>query len=69
MLVVADAVSPSKRTADPVVGAFLSFLARDMAKRPQQIRPLDRDLTQRVDALVKGVAVNPDEDLGDEPLL
>jgi len=40
-----------------------------MAGSPQQIKPLERGLTERIDALVGHLRVNPDEDLGDESLV
>ena len=49
--------------------AFLTFLEEDMARSPEQIKPLDQSLAERIDALVGHLPVNPDEDLGDEPLL
>jgi hypothetical protein len=52
-----------------VLEAFLSFLASDMTRSPQQIRPLEQILAERVDALVGRLPVNPDEDLGDETLI
>src|SRR5882762_4620000 len=45
---------------DPVIGAFLAFLARDMAAEPQRIQPVSRALVARGNALVKGVDVNVD---------
>jgi hypothetical protein len=36
---------------------------------PQSIKPLDETLVKRAGALVEGVAVAPEEDLGDEALL
>src|SRR5260221_12880903 len=69
MLVVAEPVSGAKRAEDPVIGAFLRFLAQDMVRAPRQIKTLDRGLTKRIDALVGHVAVNPREDLGEDTLL
>jgi len=69
MLVVAEETRPARRRDDPVLEAFLGFLAEDMARSPQQIKPLDRKLAGRIDALVRGVPVEPDRDLGDEPPL
>jgi hypothetical protein len=54
---------------DAVVGAFLAFLAKEMQRLPQSIKPLDETLVKRAGALVEGVAVAPEEDLGDEALL
>jgi len=49
--------------------SFLSFLATDIANNPSQIKPLDRALMDRIDALVGHIEVNRDEDLGDEALI
>jgi hypothetical protein len=48
---------------------FLGFLAEDMTHSPQRIKPLDRASMARIASLVKNVDVDPDEDLGDEPLV
>src|SRR5450432_2669808 len=70
MLVVAEPVTKSRRREDdPVMEAFLSFLAADMARSPQQIKPLDPALADRIHALVGHLPANPNEDLGDEPLV
>jgi hypothetical protein len=70
MLVVAEPLTKSqRREGDPVMAAFLGFLAADMARSPEQIKPLDQALTKRIDALVGHLPVNPHEDLGDEPLI
>jgi hypothetical protein len=70
MLVVAEpAVKSRRREGDPVMEAFLSFLAADMADSPQQIKPLNRALAERIDALVGHLPPNPDEDLGHGPLI
>lgn len=44
--------------ADPVLGRFLDFLARDMAAHPERLRALDVDLVARVRALVGDVQVD-----------
>jgi antitoxin PrlF len=70
MLVVAEPATKSRRREDdPVMEAFLSFLAADMASLPQQIKPLDRALAERINALAGHLPANPHEDLGDEPLV
>jgi hypothetical protein len=51
---------------DPVISAFLAFLAKDM---PEQITELDSDLLQHMEALVGHIEIDPNEDLGDESLL
>ena len=51
---------------DPVIGKFLEFLARDMAREPARIRPVPRSLVSRAKALVKGVDVDIDAPLPDD---
>jgi prlF antitoxin for toxin YhaV_toxin len=63
MLVLAD--TEARETTDPVMTSFLAFLAQDIARAPQDIRPLDTKLAKRAAELTKGIAVSPDEDLGD----
>lgn len=38
--------------ADPVLGAFLGFLARDIAYHPDRLQAIDADFIQRLRALV-----------------
>src|SRR5436305_10567299 len=56
MLVVAEQseseTRSKRRNADPVLEAFLSFLATDMSSAPQQIRPMNQELVNRIDVLV-----------------
>lgn len=71
MLVVAD---PDESTMDeneedPVIQSFLAFLAKDMEKNPDSLRPLDEAMMAEVAELVKGVSVDPDEDLATDGLL
>jgi antitoxin PrlF len=51
---------------DPVIGAFLAFLTRDMAAEPQRIQPVSRKLVARAKELVKGVEVDLDRPLPDD---
>src|SRR5580700_8729000 len=70
MLVVAEPeAKPDRREADPVMEAFLSFLAADMVRSPHLIKPPDGALMERVDSLVGHLSVDPNEDLGDTSLL
>jgi hypothetical protein len=55
--------------SNPVIESFLSFLAEDIVRFPEQIKPLDPTLSARIDALVGHLPIDPHEDLGDEPLL
>ena len=47
--------------ADPVIGAFLDFLERDMRRHPQGIAALPDSLAERMAALSEHVAVGMDE--------
>jgi len=49
---------------DPVLGAYLDFLAEQMQKEPHLTRGLGS--LERAEALVGDMEVDPDEDLGDE---
>ncbi len=51
---------------DPVVGAFLTFLAKDMADHPSRIKGLPGHLIARGRTLVDGVDVDLDAVLPDE---
>jgi antitoxin PrlF len=64
-----SAMTPSLEESDPVLEAFLAFLAKDMEDHPEQIKPLSADLMERIERLTQGITVDPDEDLGDEALL
>ena len=63
MLVIAE--TEVGETTDPVMASFLAFLGQDIASAPQRNRPLDVKLAKRMDKLTKGIAVSPDQDLGD----
>ena len=48
---------------DPVLEAFLTLLARDMSRHPQNLTALTPDLAGRIAGLVDGIAFDPDEDI------
>jgi antitoxin PrlF len=50
---------------DPVLGQFLSFLARDIASHPERLRAIDAGLAQRVQSLVGGIEVDLDAALSE----
>ena len=54
---------------DPVLGAYLAFVARDMELNPGRTQPLSADSLERARALVGHLEVDPDEDLGDDVTL
>ena len=43
---------------DPALGAFLDFLARDIAEHPERLQPMDAELVARSLALVEGVEID-----------
>jgi uncharacterized OsmC-like protein len=51
---------------DPVLGAYLAFMAEQMEANPQHIAPLSMDSIERARALVGDMDVDRDEDLGDD---
>ena len=51
---------------DPVLGQFLSFLARDIGNHPERLQALDANLAQRIQSLVGGVEVDLDAALSAE---
>jgi hypothetical protein len=67
MLVTAENELPER--GDPVMASFLAFIGQDIGRSPQNVRPLDSRLTKRIDRLTKGVAVSPEDDLGDTMIL
>jgi antitoxin PrlF len=62
-------VNPVAERRDPVMEAFLAFLATDIAKQPEAVRPMSRELAARIDDLVAGVTVSENEPLGDDRLI
>ena len=45
---------------DPAIASFLSFLARDIEKSPQNLKRLSPDLAKRIASLVEGIEVDLD---------
>ena len=45
---------------DPVLGQFLGFLARDIARHPDRLQALDASLVQRLQSLVGDIEVDLD---------
>ena len=70
MLVVADP-EPKRKSAeeDPVLSSFMSFLAADMQRSPEHIKPLDAGVMERIGTLVNKLDTSPEEDLGNEALI
>ena len=51
---------------DPVLGAFLDFLARDISENPQRVKAISSDLVDHVQSLVADVELDLDTPLSDE---
>jgi antitoxin PrlF len=67
MLVIAEPKdTAAENEDDPIIGAFLALLEKDM---PSHIQKIDSDLFDRLDDLVGHIDVDLDEDLADESLL
>lgn len=43
---------------DPAIGAFLSFLARDIERHPEHLKAFPPELKKRLAGLVQGVAID-----------
>jgi antitoxin PrlF len=48
---------------DPALDVFLSFLARDIATRPERLQAIDPAFVQRMQSLVEGIDVDLDAPL------
>jgi antitoxin PrlF len=52
--------------ADPVMGQFLNFLAKDIAAHPERVKAVDASFVERLRARVDGVEVDLDAALSPE---
>ncbi|MBS0493154.1 MAG: type II toxin-antitoxin system PrlF family antitoxin [Proteobacteria bacterium] len=48
---------------DPVLGAFLGFLCRDIASHPERLQAMDASFVQRLQSLTGGIEVDLDAPL------
>ena len=60
---------PVVERRDPVMASFLAFLANDIAKASETVKPMSPEFAQRIDRLVKGVSISENESLGQDRLL
>ena len=56
----------ASQESDPVIGEFLSFIARDMQTPPERLEPLSASMRESVNTLVHGVEIDLDAPLLDE---
>ena len=57
--VVLSRAKPTEES-DPVLGSFLSFLARDIASHPERLQAMDAGFVQRLQSLTSGIEVDLD---------
>lgn len=51
---------------DPILGQFLSFLAKDISDNPENVQAISNDLVDRVRSLVSGIEIDLDSPLSEE---
>ena len=51
---------------DPVLGDFLSFLAQDIKKHPEHIKPFNKKLVSRARSLVSNIEIDLDAPLAEK---
>ena len=61
--VVLTRVTDAEEGGDPVLGAFLAFLAQDIAQHPERLKPLDKGFVQRLQSLTGAIEVDLDAPL------
>lgn len=69
MLVSVADVSSSSDEADPVMAAFLSFLAEDITRRPGRVKPLAATRIEEARKLTEGVIVDDNDTIPDDVTL
>ena len=55
---IIEKASPEAEEADPVVGAFLAFLAEDLTQHPERLRGMPRTLLRRARTLARGISID-----------
>jgi antitoxin PrlF len=63
--VILSRVSEAEET-DPVLEAFLNFLAQDMSENPQRLQALSTEWASKIQSLVTDVEIDLDAPLSDE---
>ncbi|MHB8254432.1 MAG: type II toxin-antitoxin system PrlF family antitoxin [Acidiferrobacter sp.] len=53
----------SAKEDDPVLGQFLGFLSRDIARHPERLQAIDARFVQRLQSLTGGIEVDLDTTL------
>ena len=55
-----------KANDDPVVGEFLSFIAKDIQKHPENVMAINKELYNKIQELVSGIEIDLNKPLLDE---
>lgn len=58
-------IEKANEEADPVVGAFLTFLARDLTQHPERLRGMPRALLRRARAVTRGISIDHSDAIAD----
>ena len=69
MLVSVAHKSKAKSEADPIMPAFLTFVAADISRRPDRLKPLAQTRIKEARELTKGTKVDDNESLPDDVTL
>jgi antitoxin PrlF len=69
MLVSVAGKATSKAEPDPIMRAFLSFLAADISRRPHGVKPLAETRIKEARGPTKGTKVDDNESLPDDVTL
>ncbi len=64
--VVEDDMPAADANDDPMVGAFVAFLANDIAHHPERVEPLSASRIRRAAELTAGMRVRDDEPIPDD---
>ena len=51
---------------DPVLGKFLSFIANDLQKHPNHVKPINSELYSRAKSLISDIEIDLDSALSDK---
>jgi antitoxin PrlF len=69
MLISVAAEARTETESDPVMAAFLSFLAADILQTPEHVKPLAETRIEEARELIKDTEVGDDETLPDDVTL
>ena len=61
-----SATDSTSQRHDPVLNAFLEFLARDIAAHPERLQVMDIALSARISALTQGIDIDLDQPLAED---